>query len=246
MEAAIEHRCAVITSTYNEPLITAEWAHDVFELARTAGIVTTLRLQRACDARGARLPRARDRRLQGGPEVVLAPRRTRRSAASCRRCWTRSRGLVERGIWVEVVTLVVPGLNDSPEELKGHRGVPRRGQPGHPVARDRVPPRLPDDRPAGRPRRRRCMPAPRSGARPASATSTRATSPVASATSRTPAARRAARRSCAARASPSSTSGSRPRGPARAAAMPLRASGRGRMREWVLGKTTFAAVQNRL
>jgi pyruvate formate lyase activating enzyme len=30
--AAVEHHCRVVTSTYNEPLITAEWAHDVFAL----------------------------------------------------------------------------------------------------------------------------------------------------------------------------------------------------------------------
>ena len=41
MAAALEHSCRVVTSTYNEPLITAEWAHDVFVRARAAGLLTT-------------------------------------------------------------------------------------------------------------------------------------------------------------------------------------------------------------
>ena len=40
MAAAVARDCTVITSTYNEPLITAEWALDVFTLARRAGLLT--------------------------------------------------------------------------------------------------------------------------------------------------------------------------------------------------------------
>ncbi|HVP19452.1 MAG TPA: radical SAM protein, partial [Spirochaetia bacterium] len=35
---AVEHRAPVITSTYNEPLITSEWAVDIFRIARKHGI----------------------------------------------------------------------------------------------------------------------------------------------------------------------------------------------------------------
>ena len=39
---ASQQRCQVITSTYNEPLITAEWAQEVFTLARQAGLRTSV------------------------------------------------------------------------------------------------------------------------------------------------------------------------------------------------------------
>lgn len=114
--AALEHRCAVITSTYNEPLITAEWAHDVFTLARKAGLRTSFvsnghatgevldylaPVLDACKVDLKAFRPATYRALGGKLEAVKET----------------IRALVDRGIWCEVVTLVVPGLNDSDEEL---------------------------------------------------------------------------------------------------------------------------------
>ena len=42
--AALDHRCAVVTSTYNEPLITAEWARDVFEQLHTGHDIIVFRM----------------------------------------------------------------------------------------------------------------------------------------------------------------------------------------------------------
>ena len=121
VEAALEHRCAVITSTYNEPLITAEWAHDVFVVARRAGLATTFvsnghatsevldYLAPVVDAYKVDL-KAFDAKtylsLGGKLQAVL----------------DGIRGLVERGIWCEVVTLLVPGLNDGDVELEAIAG----------------------------------------------------------------------------------------------------------------------------
>ena len=118
VEAAIEHRCAVITSTYNEPLITAEWARDVFELARQAGIVTTF------VSNGHATPEVLDylAPVIDAYKVDLKSFSAKTYAAlggKLQAVLDTIAGLVERRIWVEVVTLVVPGLNDSPEELKG-------------------------------------------------------------------------------------------------------------------------------
>ncbi len=52
------------------------------------------------------------------------------------------------GLWVEVVTLVVPGFNDSTEELMDAAQLHPLGFGGYPLARDRFPPGLQDDRPA--------------------------------------------------------------------------------------------------
>jgi pyruvate formate lyase activating enzyme len=114
--AAVEHDCAVITSTYNEPLITAEWAHDVFVMARGAGLRTTLvsnghgteevldylnPVLDACKIDLKSFSAKTYRSLGGKLDAVLAT----------------IRGMVARGVWVEVVTLVVPGLNDGDDEL---------------------------------------------------------------------------------------------------------------------------------
>ena len=106
----------IVTSTYNEPLITSEWAVAVFREARAAGLVCSyvsngnatpevldylqpwVSLYKV-DLKGFRDRPYRD--LGGTLERVL---------------WTIG-SLHERGFWLEVVTLVVPGFNDSDAEL---------------------------------------------------------------------------------------------------------------------------------
>jgi pyruvate formate lyase activating enzyme len=114
---ARERGARIVTSTYNEPLITSEWAVEVFRQARPAGLLCSyvsngnateevLEYLRPwvslykVDLKGFRDRPYRD--LGGTLERVV---------------WT-IRALHEKGFWVEVVTLVVPGFNDSQEELR--------------------------------------------------------------------------------------------------------------------------------
>jgi pyruvate formate lyase activating enzyme len=118
---AVEHRCPVITSTYNEPLITAEWAHDVFELARAAGLATTFvsnghATAEVLDYLAPVLDAYKVDLKSFSPKTYAA------LGGKLQAVLDSISGLVERGVWVEVVTLVVPGLNDSPEELKAIAG----------------------------------------------------------------------------------------------------------------------------
>jgi pyruvate formate lyase activating enzyme len=113
---ALELGAEAIVSTYNEPLITAEWAVEVFKPARAAGLLTGFVsngnatpevlefLQPWCDLYKVDLKSFDDRRYRelGGR---LAP-----ILDSLRR-------IHEMDFWLEVVTLVVPGFNDSDEEL---------------------------------------------------------------------------------------------------------------------------------
>jgi len=117
--AAMAHRSGarVVASTYNEPLITSEWAVEVFREARQLGLATAYvsngngtdevldYLRPHLDMFKVDLKGFRDRPyrdLGGVRQVVL----------------DTIQGLVRRGFWVEVVTLVVPGFNDSEEELR--------------------------------------------------------------------------------------------------------------------------------
>ena len=98
------------------------------------------------------------------------------------------RRLHAMGIWVEIVTLLIPGFNDSRRRADAADRVRRRRLAGHPVARHRVPRRLQDDRP-GEHDAGDADDAPRtSGARPGCATSTPAICRARSAISRTRAA----------------------------------------------------------
>ncbi|MCX7964292.1 MAG: AmmeMemoRadiSam system radical SAM enzyme [Candidatus Sumerlaea chitinivorans] len=114
---AHRHGAQVVTSTYNEPLITTEWAAEVFRLAKTRGLKCTYvsngfatpevlsYLAPTLDGMKVDLKSMREenyRRLGGRLEPVLETIRL----------------LHEKRIWVEVVTLLVPGFNDSPDELR--------------------------------------------------------------------------------------------------------------------------------
>jgi pyruvate formate lyase activating enzyme len=113
---AVEQRCHIVTSTYNEPLITAEWAHDVFALARAAGLRTTF------VSNGHGTPEVVDylAPLLDGCKVDLkafSDETYRALGGRLEAVLETIAALLARGVWVEVVTLVVPGLNDSDAEL---------------------------------------------------------------------------------------------------------------------------------
>lgn len=111
-------RCSarLVASSYNEPLITSEWAAAVFEKARQAGLRTCFvsngnatpevlsYLRPWCDCFKVDLKSmsARNYRALGG---VLD------------RILEAIRMVHAMGFWMEIVTLVIPGWNDSDCEL---------------------------------------------------------------------------------------------------------------------------------
>lgn len=118
VRAAVAHAAPVIVSTYNEPLITSDWAMKVFQRAREKGIVCGyVSNGNASDEVIAYLRPVMDlfkidlksfdeagyRGLGGQLKNVL-------------RTIERTK---ELGFWTEVVTLIVPGFNDSERELAG-------------------------------------------------------------------------------------------------------------------------------
>ena len=107
----------VIGSSYNEPLITAEWAADVFRRAKPAGFKT------AFISNGNATPQVLDF-LRPWTDCYKVDLKSmddgnyRRLGGVVGNILQTLRLVHERGFWAEVVTLVVPGFNDSPEELR--------------------------------------------------------------------------------------------------------------------------------
>ena len=114
---AVRLDARVLVSTYNEPLITVEWAVAIFKEAKQAGLSTGF------VSNGNATPRALEylrpwidlykvdlkgfddrhyRQLGGRLEPVL----------------DTIRRLHELEVWVEIVTLLIPDFNDSDDELK--------------------------------------------------------------------------------------------------------------------------------
>ncbi|MBV6391308.1 MAG: hypothetical protein KPEEDBHJ_00516 [Anaerolineales bacterium] len=109
-------KASVVVSSYNEPLITSEWAVDIFKVAKANGLMC------AYVSNGNNTPEAMD---------YLAPylsaykvdlkcmndRNYRKLGGTLQNTLDGIKRARERGLWVEVVTLVIPGFNDSNEEL---------------------------------------------------------------------------------------------------------------------------------
>jgi pyruvate formate lyase activating enzyme len=113
---AKRHGAPIVTSTYNEPLITSEWAVTVFREAKAAGLVCSY------VSNGNGTPEVLDyiRPWVSLYKVDLKSfrdRHYRELGGTLERVLWTIRALHERGFWVEIVTLLVPGFNDSDEEL---------------------------------------------------------------------------------------------------------------------------------
>ena len=113
---ALRSSAEIIASSYNEPLITSEWAIDIFKLAKESGLKTVYvsngfatpevlhALQPFLDGYKIDLKCISDekyRDLGGNLQVVQDTIKLAH----------------DLGMWVEVVTLVIPEFNDSNEEL---------------------------------------------------------------------------------------------------------------------------------
>ncbi|MFQ5504748.1 MAG: radical SAM protein, partial [Planctomycetota bacterium] len=112
----VESSCPILVSTYNEPLITAEWSHGIFELAKEKGILTGF------VSNGNATPEVLDylRPVTDLYKVDLKgfdDRHYRQLGCPLRNILDGIAMVHERGFWLEVVTLVVPGFNDSDREL---------------------------------------------------------------------------------------------------------------------------------
>jgi pyruvate formate lyase activating enzyme len=106
-----------ITSSYNEPLITSEWAVDIFREAQRYGI-------RGLFVSNGNLTREVLDYLRpylAGYKIDLKSmndRNYRQLGTTLQNVLDGIRMVYESGLWLEVVTLVVPGFNDSDEELR--------------------------------------------------------------------------------------------------------------------------------
>jgi pyruvate formate lyase activating enzyme len=116
VSAAQRAGARIVTSTYNEPLITSEWAVEVFKHAKPAGLVCSY----VSNGNGTEEVLEYLRPWVSLYKVDLKgfrDRSYRDLGGTLERVLFTIRALHAKGFWVEVVTLVVPGLNDSPEEL---------------------------------------------------------------------------------------------------------------------------------
>lgn len=106
----------IIASSYNEPLITVEWAVDIFKRAVEAGMKCVF------VSNGNATPEVLDylQPYLTGYKIDLKTMQDsqyRKLGGVLQNVLDGIRVAYQRGLWVEVVTLVIPGFNDSFDEL---------------------------------------------------------------------------------------------------------------------------------
>jgi len=118
VEDALKNKCESISYTYTEPTIFFELAYDTAKLANKKGLknvfVTNGYMTEDCidmispylDAANVDLKSFSDRFYRDNAGARLKP------------VLDNIKYLREEGIWLEITTLLIPGLNDSTEEIR--------------------------------------------------------------------------------------------------------------------------------
>ena len=109
-------RASVVVSSYNEPLITSEWAVAIFKEAKAAGLMC------AYVSNGNNTPEVMEylRPYLVAYKVDLKSmndKNYRKLGGVLQHTLDGIKRAHDLGLWVEVVTLTIPGFNDSNEEL---------------------------------------------------------------------------------------------------------------------------------
>ncbi|MBI9050133.1 MAG: AmmeMemoRadiSam system radical SAM enzyme [Anaerolineaceae bacterium] len=114
---AVRRDAQVMVSSYNEPIITVEWAYEIFTLAKAAGLKTAIVSNGFATAESlAYLQPVLDgfkidlKAFTESAYKILGGR--------LQPVMETIQRAVDAGLWVEVVTLLVPGFNDNPAELR--------------------------------------------------------------------------------------------------------------------------------
>jgi pyruvate formate lyase activating enzyme len=118
VQDALRQGAKIVVSTYNEPLITSEWAVAIFKEARERGLVTGF------VSNGNGTPQVLEYLR---PHVDLYKvdlksfddRHYRELGGRLQPILDTIAWLHKAGIWVEIVTLLIPGFNDGEQELRG-------------------------------------------------------------------------------------------------------------------------------
>lgn len=117
VEDALHQGAKVLVSTYNEPLITSEWAVAVFKEAKAAGLITGF------VSNGNATPQVLDylRPWIDLYKVDLKSfddRHYHELGGRIGPILDSIHRIYQMGLWLEIVTLLIPGFNDTDDELR--------------------------------------------------------------------------------------------------------------------------------
>jgi pyruvate formate lyase activating enzyme len=141
--------CRGTSISLNEPTLSLEWSLDVFRLARERGLYNTY------VTNGYMTPEALQLLVEAGLDAMNVDIKGDAQAVrqycgvDVDKVWRNCKLAVQAGVWLEITTLVIPGVNDADEVLSGVAerivadlgpDVPWHVSGYHPAYRFRAPP----------------------------------------------------------------------------------------------------------
>ena len=118
MQLMKQYHCQGTSISLNEPTLLLEYALDVFPLARAEGYYNTFVTNGYMTAEAVKLLAehgldAINIDIKGGAETV-----SRFCHANVGKVWQNAIEAKRLGIWIEITTLIIPGVNDKDNELR--------------------------------------------------------------------------------------------------------------------------------
>jgi pyruvate formate lyase activating enzyme len=119
IQMAIALGCQGTSISLNEPILSLEWSLEVFRLARERGLYNTY------VTNGYMTPEALHLLVEAGLDAMNvdvkgdAQAVRRYCGVDVEKVWRNCRLAREAGVWLEITTLVIPGVNDEDEALQG-------------------------------------------------------------------------------------------------------------------------------
>jgi pyruvate formate lyase activating enzyme len=120
-ELARRSGARLVVSSYNEPLITAEWSRAVFERCAGDGLICGFVSNGNATAEALDFIRPWIRAFKVDLKS-FSDASYRKLGGVLENVKETIRGVHERGVWLEVLTLIVPGFNSGEDELRAIAG----------------------------------------------------------------------------------------------------------------------------
>jgi pyruvate formate lyase activating enzyme len=115
----IEWQCQGTSISFNEPTLSLEWSLEVFRLAHERGLYNTF------VSNGYMTPEALRLLVEAGLDAINIDVKGDAQAVQhycgidVEKVWRNCRLAHEAGVWLEITTLVIPGVNDPDQVLRG-------------------------------------------------------------------------------------------------------------------------------
>jgi pyruvate formate lyase activating enzyme len=115
----IEWQCQGTSISFNEPTLSLEWSLEVFQLAHERGLYNTF------VSNGYMTPEALRLLVEAGLDAINIDMKGDAQAVQhycgidVEKVWRNCRLAHEAGVWLEITTLVIPGVNDPDQVLRG-------------------------------------------------------------------------------------------------------------------------------